>query len=141
MTAAPVDVTGIAGKEAEDYEAMLAKGKGEWLQPGYVQDATWHGWIGAAACARRIEAAIRAALASGAPAAGPALADEATEYLEEVLNQSCRLYDGTLDSGAIRTYADAMRYLAKRGRFTIEREAGRRVIGRWTDERRAPEET
>lgn len=41
--------------------------------------------------------------------------------------------DGTLDSCALTTVAEAMRTLAEHGRFRIISEHGRRVIGRRTD--------
>jgi len=64
----------------------------------------------------------------------PCSTDEMLEALEDVLNQACRLPDGLVDSGALRSYADGLRLLAKHGRFKIEIEVGRRVIGRWIDE-------
>lgn len=57
--------------------------------------------------------------------------NEAEELLADVVNQACALSDGTLDSMALSSFADAMRYLAKLGVFQIKREAGKRVIGVW----------
>lgn len=63
-------------------------------------------------------------------------ADEIERLRELVLDltaQACER-DGELDSMAISTYADAMRYLADLGWVTIDKQAGRRVIGRWADD-------
>lgn len=59
---------------------------------------------------------------------------EALDILEDVLNQSCRDKDGDIDSCALSAYARGLRFLATRGRFRIDREFGRRVIGRWISE-------
>lgn len=56
------------------------------------------------------------------------------ECLSDVLNQACRLSDGTIDSSALSAYAFGLRLLARHGRFVIEHEYGRRVIGHWADE-------
>lgn len=50
---------------------------------------------------------------------------EALDLLQDVLSQACP--DG--DSRALSAYADGLRYLAEHGRFKIEKEYGRRVIG------------
>ena len=65
-----------------------------------------------------------------------AMRDEAVELIVEILNQACLLQSGehragVVDSMALRSYADGLRFLASRGRFEIESEAGRRVIGRF----------
>jgi hypothetical protein len=60
--------------------------------------------------------------------------DRLRAVLIEVVNQACSQEDGTLDSGAHRDYADALRLLADLGEVEITRDVGRRVIGRWKDE-------
>jgi hypothetical protein len=58
---------------------------------------------------------------------------DATDMIEDLVLQSCHAYseDGHMvhDSMAITAYAEAMRFLAKVGRFTITHEKYRRVIG------------
>ena len=58
--------------------------------------------------------------------------DELLDALQEMVAQHCESTEAqcTLDSCAISSNADAMRILAKYGRLKIEREFGRRVIGR-----------
>jgi len=55
--------------------------------------------------------------------------DLANSLLLDVIIQATT-YDGELDSMALTSYADAMRYLGKIGLIKIDREFGRRVIGR-----------
>ena len=62
--------------------------------------------------------------------------DEARDMLFEVVCQACSTWvqsgdplDG-LDSTALSAYADALRYLAERGKVEIVSESGRRVIAR-----------
>lgn len=58
--------------------------------------------------------------------------DDADDLLVEVIKQACGTdRSGEVDSMAISAYADALRYLAKRGRFTIVTDVGGRVTGRW----------
>ena len=58
--------------------------------------------------------------------------DECIDLLFEVVYQECAVHpfgvQDCLDSMAMRTYADAMRYLAKHGKLMITKEAGRRVF-------------
>ena len=35
-----------------DVERLIARGKGEWPQDGYVRDSTWDDWIGQRAALR-----------------------------------------------------------------------------------------
>jgi len=49
-------------------------------------------------------------------------------YCVQVIQQ--RIRDGILDSMALTSYANAMRYLGGIGLIKIDREFGRRVIGR-----------
>ncbi len=58
--------------------------------------------------------------------------EDLLDIVAESIAQSCTVEDGTLDSLALSTYAEAIRLLARRGRVTIEHEYGRRVIARWT---------
>lgn len=64
--------------------------------------------------------------------------NEAVDLIADLVGQSC--YDhsaeggDTYDSCAISAYADAMTFLAERGRFVIEHESGRRVIGKFKKE-------
>ncbi len=53
------------------------------------------------------------------------------ELNQEIVSQNCTCQDGTLDSMAISTNAQAMRFLAEKGLLVIEKEFGRRVIGKW----------
>jgi len=48
---------------------------------------------------------------------------------------TCTEKDGSkiLDSCAVSSRADAMRFLAERGKIVIEKEYGRRVIGKWAE--------
>jgi len=64
--------------------------------------------------------------------------EELIEELVETVNQATRMPDGTLDSMATTAYAESMRLLARLGRLDIDREYGRRVIGRWKDGNNAP---
>ena len=66
--------------------------------------------------------------------------DEAIEILEDTVNQSCSRSDNddgmgvapyVLDSYALSSYRDALKFLAKVGRIKISHEAGRRIIGHW----------
>jgi len=56
---------------------------------------------------------------------------ELLDGLCDVINQSCGMDDGTLDSMALSAYADGMHILNKYGRLKITKEAFRRVIGEW----------
>jgi len=66
--------------------------------------------------------------------------DDALDVIADVLNQACQIElsgDGSvpkLDSMAMNSYADAMRFLEKHNRFTIISEYGHRVIGYLTSE-------
>lgn len=60
-----------------------------------------------------------------------ALAD-ATDVIEGVVVQACTDDEGDLDSVSHTCYATGIRWLAARGRVTIESDHGRRVIARWT---------
>jgi len=57
------------------------------------------------------------------------------DMVEDLVAQGCtdREDPTKLDSLALRTYAEALRYLAKLGRVKIEHEVGRRVIARWEE--------
>ncbi len=62
---------------------------------------------------------------------------ELLDALEDVIYQSCyddERGDGHLDSMALSAYAKGMRVLSKHGRFEIEAEGGRRVIGKLKQE-------
>ncbi len=50
----------IAQDNADEFERLLAAGKGEHCKPGYVTDAVWHAWGGKASASAAIAAAIRA---------------------------------------------------------------------------------
>ena len=55
---------------------------------------------------------------------------ELEEALVDVLNQACTNDQSVaVDSLALSAYADALRLLSRRGRFCIDVEAGRRLIG------------
>jgi len=80
------------------------------------------------------EAAYRRGLAEG-----KAEREQLLEDLADMVNQHCR-YAGELhaenvklDSLALSANASAMRTLAQHGRFVIESEYGRRVIGHWPE--------
>jgi len=73
--------------------------------------------------------------------AGPAGSD-LLEDLESMARQHCytdqKQKDGvteinTTDSGALSTDAEALRTLARHGRFRIIRERGRMVVGYWPE--------
>lgn len=57
--------------------------------------------------------------------------DELALHSQDAVNQACADKDGLIDSMALSAYADVLRLFAEMGMFTIEREHGRRVIGRW----------
>ena len=66
----------------------------------------------------------------------PAAEKELEDALMDVIQQACWRDDVTppsLDSMALSANADAMRLLARRGRLVIEKEYGRRVIGKWKE--------
>ena len=56
--------------------------------------------------------------------------EELVLALHDVIWQACGDDDGSVDSRAISTYAEAMRLLARLGLLEIESEYGRRVIGK-----------
>lgn len=57
--------------------------------------------------------------------------EDAQELVVELTQQGVYDEDGLVDSCAISTYADALRWCAAQGLFEITESAGRRVIGRW----------
>lgn len=64
------------------------------------------------------------------------LFDEAVWNLEDCLRQAC--YDvshgsDTYDSMALSAYAEGLRFMADLGKFKIENEFARRVIGKFVD--------
>jgi len=60
--------------------------------------------------------------------------DELLEPLEDMARQHCHTSaKGETDSGALSTNAQVLRLLAKAGRFRIDREAGRMVVGYWPE--------
>lgn len=60
--------------------------------------------------------------------------DEAVEALADLVQQyCCHDESGRYDSMALSTNAEAMRVLAKHGRFVIETEVFRRVIGKFVE--------
>jgi len=61
------------------------------------------------------------------------LEEEVKELLVDVVGQHCACRDGTLDSMAISTNAQAMRRLAELNIIEITDEAGRRVLGKWKE--------
>ena len=57
------------------------------------------------------------------------------EIVMDTVHQACYTSaDDKVDSMAISAYANALRVLAERGKFVIEQEHGRRVIGRWKED-------
>ena len=62
---------------------------------------------------------------------------EAEEMVAELVAEACGQADDTVDSMARRTYADALHWLAVRGRCRIRTECGRRILGRLTSPRGA----
>lgn len=61
--------------------------------------------------------------------------DSCLELLCDVVNQACLQSDGkTLDSMALSSYADALRFLMKKDKVKIRTDWGRRVIGEWIEE-------
>lgn len=66
---------------------------------------------------------------------------KALDMLEEVINQACRLTDGTLDSSALSSYANGLRFLEQHGRVVIHEQYGRRVLARFTSELEAEQGT
>ncbi len=68
------------------------------------------------------------------------LEQDIIELNREIVSQNCTCSDG-LDGMAISTNAEAMRFLADKGIITIEKEYGRRVIGKWTENANRQEET
>ena len=58
---------------------------------------------------------------------------ELLDLLADAVAQGCSGDDGVLDSGALSSYADALRKLAEVGKVEIVSEAGRRVIARWKE--------
>lgn len=72
---------------------------------------------------------------SAGPAALLADLDEANHLIVDLVNQHCHIRpDGLIESGAISTNADAIRYLAEHGWVEIVSEHGRFVVARWTQE-------
>lgn len=59
--------------------------------------------------------------------------DRALDALEDMVRQHCETRDGDFDSWALSANAHAMYLLAEAGRFVVEKEAGRRVIGRFVE--------
>ena len=60
--------------------------------------------------------------------------DDLLETLEDMARQHCHTSaKGETDSGALSTNAQVLRLLAKAGRFRIDREAGRMVVGYWPE--------
>ena len=60
--------------------------------------------------------------------------DELLNALYDVLYQACADENGQGDSRAETAYAKGLRLLAEYGLFKIEKEHGRRVIGRFVGE-------
>lgn len=63
----------------------------------------------------------------------PDAESELEDALMDVLSQACSRDYGAIDSCALTAYAAALRLLARRGRFKIEKEVGRRIIGTWIE--------
>ena len=66
------------------------------------------------------------------------MSDETMDILIEVVNQACYMketIDGKeiecLDSCALSSYADALRYLESKGKVKIISQYGRRIIATW----------
>lgn len=57
--------------------------------------------------------------------------DELLETLQDALNQACSGDDGLVDSSGLSAFADSLRLLTQHGLFDIDKEYGRRVVGRW----------
>jgi len=55
------------------------------------------------------------------------------EIYEDVVRQHCTMDDGALNSCAISTNADAMHWLADKGRIRITRGEGRCIKGEWVE--------
>lgn len=74
---------------------------------------------------------VRAAFEAGHKYALEQL-NEALDELQDMAAQHClRTDDGKFDSGGLSADAHTLRLLAKHGRFVIEREYGRMVVGCW----------
>jgi len=65
------------------------------------------------------------------------LFDEAVWDLEDCLRQACwnDTRSDTYDSIALSAYAEGLRFLADLGKFKIEQEFARRVIGKFVDKK------
>lgn len=64
-----------------------------------------------------------------------------TDIIRDLVAQGCNTSDGEVDSCAISTYADAMRWLASIGRLEITRQYSHRgLIGKWPTKKSANEE-
>lgn len=59
---------------------------------------------------------------------------ELQELVMDLVTQACWTSDGSFDSCAISTFAEAMRYLASKGKLKIMYESHRRVIAHYPDE-------
>lgn len=60
--------------------------------------------------------------------------DVLLDALEDMCRQHCHsAQDGEVHSNCLSCNADALEILAKNGRFIIERQFGRMVVGKWPD--------
>lgn len=59
---------------------------------------------------------------------------EAVELVADVVAQECQQEDGSLTSRALRSHAEALRFLAAQGRVEITAEWGQSVRARWRRE-------
>lgn len=58
--------------------------------------------------------------------------DELLDALEDVCRAHCAVHpDGRVSSGALSPHAEALRLLARAGRFDITHDRGRIVVGHW----------
>lgn len=56
---------------------------------------------------------------------------EALDIIMDLVANACGMTDGTLDSQASGTNANALEFLARHGKVVIDHDVGRRVMARW----------
>jgi len=63
--------------------------------------------------------------------------NEVLDVLEGMARQHCYMdKDGVTDSGGISANAEALELLESFGRFKIEKDVGRMVLGRWPENKK-----
>lgn len=68
--------------------------------------------------------------------------NELIDVLVDVLEQACDSHNGVVDSMALSAYARGLKLLAKHGRFQIDHEVHRRILGQFiTDHDQTPEDS